>query len=96
MKNAFLEAKLSVSIFKEGKRFVAYTPVLDLSTSGKTYKEVKKRFAEIVNIFFEETIKKGTLDEALQELGWRKIHKQWQPPVLIAQESEEIKVPLRA
>ena len=37
-----LNLQLPVSVFKEGKHFIAYTPVLDLSTSGKNYEEVKK------------------------------------------------------
>lgn len=62
---------LPVFIIKEGKNYIAYTPALDLSTSGKDYEEVRKRFHEIVNIFFEEIVKKGTMEEALKELGWR-------------------------
>ena len=65
--------QLPVSVFKEGKHFIAYTPVLDLSTPGKNYEEVKKRFKESVNIFFEELIKRGTLDEVLENLGWQKV-----------------------
>jgi predicted RNase H-like HicB family nuclease len=88
-----LSFKLPVSIFKEGKYFIAYTPVLDLSTSAKTYESVQGRFAEIVNIFFEEVIKKGTLDEVLKNLGWQKVKKQWTPPLVVSQKLEEIKIP---
>ena len=85
--------KLPVSILKEGNRFVVYSPALDLSTSGKTYNEAKKRFAEIVDIFFEEIDKKGSSETVLKELGWKKGQTQWQPPVIISQESELFKVP---
>ena len=44
-----LEFKLSVSIIKEGNKYIAYTPALDLSTSSKNYRGVKRRFEEIVN-----------------------------------------------
>jgi len=90
-----LKVNLPVSILREDKRFVAYTPALDLSTSGKSYKEVKERFNEIVEIFFEEIIKKGTLDEVLQSLGWKKIETRWSPPMVISQESQTIEVPAR-
>jgi len=90
-----LEFKLPVSILKEDKKFIAYTPVLDLSTSGDSYEEAKKRFSEIVNIFFEELIKKGTLDEVLRGLGWRHIRAKWRPPVMISQESQTIRVPAK-
>lgn len=88
--------KLPVSIFKEGKQFVAYTPVLDLSTSANTYEDAKRRFGEVVSIFFEETIKKGTLGEVLESLGWQKIKKQWTPPSIISQNLQEIKIPAYA
>ena len=90
-----LNLQLPISIFREGKHFIAYTPVLDLSTSGKNYDEVKKRFKEAVSIFFEELVKKGTLDEVLESLGWQKIKKQWTPPFLISQESQMIQLAVR-
>ncbi len=83
---------LPVTILKENKRFVAYTPALDLSTSGRTYKEVKKRFEEVVQIFIEELIKNHTLDQVLRDLGWREVQKKWQPPVVVAHETESVKV----
>jgi predicted RNase H-like HicB family nuclease len=92
MKKLKLQANLPVSVLKEGKKFVAYTPALDLSTSGNTYEEAKKRFKEIVLIFFEEIYEQGTVDEVLKELGWKKIQNKWNPPVLISQESQEIQV----
>ncbi|MCP6718041.1 MAG: hypothetical protein KJI70_00635 [Patescibacteria group bacterium] len=92
MRKTKLEFKLSVSMLREGKRFIAYTPTLDLSTSGKSYEEAKKRFIEIVNIFFEELVKKGTLEEVLQGLGWKKSQKEWVPPIIISQESETVQV----
>ena len=96
MKKAFFKAKLPVSIFKEGKQFIAYSPVLDLSTCGKDYDEVKHRLEEVVDIFFEELAQKGTLNEVLEDLGWIKVQKQWSPPVIISHESEKIRIPVPA
>lgn len=95
-KKIFVEINLPVTIFKEGKRFIAYTPALDLSTSGKTFKETKKRFKEVVDIFLEETLRQGTLEKALLELGWRKIKKKWIPPMMVAHETEKVKFPALA
>ncbi len=95
MRKLMLNFKLPVSILREGKKYVAYTPVLDLSTSGKSYEEVKRRFDEIVNIFFEELIKKGTLDEVLRDLGWKRVQAKWNPPVLISQELQMVQVPAK-
>ncbi len=81
-----IQFKLPISIFREGKYFIAYSSALDLSTSGRNYDEVKRRFNEVVEIFFQELISKGTLEEVLKNLGWQKIRQRWQPPLLIAQE----------
>lgn len=89
-----LDIKIPVSVFKEGRYFIAYTPALDLSTSATTYEKVRKRFGEAVNIFFEEILKNGTLDEVLINLGWKKVKKQWVPPVLVSQKNEKIKIPV--
>lgn len=82
---------LPISIFKDDKFFIAYCPVLDLATSGKSFEQAKKRMQEAIEIFFEELISHGTLEEALRELGWRKIKGRWQPPVLIAQDYVTLK-----
>ena len=42
-----LNLQLPVSIFREGKHFIAHTPVLDLSTSGKNYEEVKSDLTKL-------------------------------------------------
>lgn len=96
MKKAVVKFTLPVSIFREEKHFIAYTPALDLSTSGKTFAEAKQRFAEAVNIFFNEVAKKETLNDVLKELGWKKVQKKWSPPPLVAHMPEEVKVQVAA
>lgn len=91
-----LTAKLPVSIFKEGKLFVAYTPSLDLSTSAKSYEQVKKRFDEAVSIFFEYTTKNKTLENVLLDLGWSRVKNQWAPPTIVSQSIEEVRIPAHA
>lgn len=94
MKNYFFQIQIPVSILKEKNRYVAYSPALDLSTSGKTIQQTKKRFSQIVGIFFEELTENQTLDSALSDLGWRKTDKKWKPPKIISQKSESIKIPV--
>lgn len=85
---------LSVTFLKEKKRFIAYAPALDLSTSGKSFKEAQKRFEEAATLFFEEIERKGTANEVLNGLGWTKERKTWQPPAVVSQGIETISVPL--
>jgi len=97
----FIETNLPVSFYKEGNQFIAYCPALDISTCGDTFEEAKENFAELLDAFFSETIKMGTLEEVLLECGWKrmtrpKIH--WKPPVrqFITETVEQYKLPCPA
>ena len=93
IKKISVHTDLSVLFLREGKRFVVYAPALDLSTSGKTFVQASKRFNEIVAIFFEEIIRKGTTGEVLESLGWARNGQRWTPPLIVAHESQSIHVP---
>jgi predicted RNase H-like HicB family nuclease len=88
-----MNISIPVTIFKEGKAFVAYSPVLDLSTSAKTFAGVKKRFREVVELFFEELVEAGTFDEVLTDLGWQKVQRTWSPPMQVAHEMTNVVIP---
>ena len=80
------QANLTVTISRQGRRYVAYAPALDISTSGKTETEAKKRFEELVQLFMEELEEAGTTAAVLTELGWTKqsagrARSPWVPPV---------------
>ena len=83
---------LPVSIIKEDKSFIAYSPALDLSTVGDTFEEAQERFSEAVQVFFEEITEKGTLDDALAELGWRKHNKELIPPVVVSNKTQQFSI----
>ena len=79
-------------VLKEGKRFVAYTPALDISTSGKTLQQAQKRFAELAMLFLEELVEMGTVNQVLSGLGWQKLNQQWTPPVVVSNDMQDIKI----
>lgn len=88
-----MNLSLPVSILREGNRYVAYSPALDLSTSGRTHAEAQRRFAEAAMLFFEEINRKRTMDTALTELGWQRARRTWQAPVVVSQSLETFSVP---
>lgn len=96
MKKVRFQANLPVTFMREGDQFVAYTPALDLSTAGNTFVQVKKRFAEAVHILIEECLKMGTLTMVLEDLGWVKRKSEWVPPIIVAQESQILNIPVIA
>ncbi len=91
-----MQVQLQTSFIREGNRFIVYAPALDISTSGKTLAQAKKRFSELVEIFFDELHRHGTLREALTELGWQEVNERWTPPAIIGQESHTVKIRARA
>jgi len=96
---SYQKVLLSVVFHREGNKFIAYSPALNLSTCGNSMDEAKRRFEEIVQIFLEETDRMGTLEEVLMECGWRKVghpHKRWQPPIFVGQTQREVRLPCPA
>ena len=92
MKQMKIQAQLPVSFLREGKAYIAYTPALDISTSGRTFAQTQKRFGELVELFFEELMDMGTLETVLLELGWEKQNKKWVPPTVVAQQLQSVSV----
>ncbi|MDO8521536.1 MAG: type II toxin-antitoxin system HicB family antitoxin [bacterium] len=77
-------ANLHVIVFKEGKKFVSYSPSLDLASQGNTYEEALRMFDEAAELFFEGLEKLGTTEEVLTGLGWKRTTKEgWTPPLVV-------------
>lgn len=83
-----ISGELTIKIKRERACFVSYCPELVLSSHGGTVDESIQRLVEVIEIFFEEILKDGTLDEALKGCGWIKIAEpkpHWVPPAFIAE-----------
>ena len=58
-------------IFKEGDTYVAYVPALDLSSRGATDDEARRNIRDAVRGFLAASADLGTLDEILEEAGYK-------------------------
>jgi len=56
---------------REGDWYIAHCPPLDLTTQGKTLAEAKKNLIEASELFIISCLERGTLDQALKELGFK-------------------------
>jgi len=96
-KSGIENIKLTVAFIKEGKSFIAYSPALDLSTAGKTKAEARKRFEEMMGIFFEDLQSAGNTTGVLNSLGWEKRGgtggKKWNPPKIVSSEDVAVSIP---
>jgi len=79
---ANLQARIPILIFEEGRKFVAYSPALDLSTCGNNPEQARQRFIEAASLFLDEIKSMGTTFEVLTECGWHQNpgSQEWLPP----------------
>lgn len=62
--------ELTGEIWQEGNMYSAYCHELDVATAGRSLDEARKNLVEALEIFFEETARKGTLRSILEEAGF--------------------------
>lgn len=81
--------------YVEEETKVAYTPALELSGIGTTEQEAVQDLLQIIQITFDYALTKGTVDEMLFDLGWKKVsEKMIEAPVFSDEEvRHKIKVP---
>lgn len=73
----------NVIVFNEGPAFIAYSPLLDISSCGKTPNEAKRMLKDAVKLFLEETEATGRQDDLLAEAGYRKVDGAWVAPAIL-------------
>ena len=93
MRVKHIKFNLPVIFFQEDKKIIAYTPALDLSTCGNNFNHAKKRFEEMLDIFFKET---EDIKGVLLECGWKKVTRPpgWIPPIYLGEIQEEVSIPM--
>ncbi len=55
-------------------RWVSWCPLLDIASQGATKDEAKRCLEEAVELWVESCLERATLDAALRELGFEKVH----------------------
>lgn len=58
-------------VFQEGEVFVAVCPELNVSSFGEDIQDAKRSLQEAVEAFIEACEEMGTLEEVLEEAGYR-------------------------
>ena len=66
-----MDLRFTVRILKEDGTFIAHVPELDVSSCGDTEADARRNIADAVQGFFETAREQGTLNDILQEAGYR-------------------------
>ncbi len=82
-----ISLEFDIIVFKEDNAYVAYSPELDISSCGNSVDHAKDMLKTAVRLFLEEAEKMETLEDILEESGYRKDPSgRWIPPKLVATE----------
>ena len=64
--------RLPVQIWQEHGHFVAFCPVLQVTSYGDSRQDAQKNIKEAVELFLEVCVEDGTLSEVLRECGMKR------------------------
>lgn len=78
------DVSFTVHIFKEGETYVAYVPELEVSSCGTTPDQARRNIQDAVRGFLEASDEIGTLQEILEEAGYRHEGNSWRAPEFVA------------
>ncbi|MDF5732072.1 MAG: hypothetical protein PUP92_29740 [Rhizonema sp. PD38] len=82
----------TVQIWKEDSQFVAHAMPIDVMSSGQTPEEARIALDEAVNLFLVTAGDMGTLEEILQETGYKLQNGNWVSPDWVAIERHSVTV----
>ena len=74
-KQVVCTVKVPVLFKKKRGYYLAYCPPFDLMTQGGNFRKADSNIRDAVELFLEDLFVHGTLEKALQELGWTKTAK---------------------
>ena len=89
-----MEIQFTTRIFKEGRTYVAHALELDVSSCGGTKHKSIENLREAVRLFLQEADKMGTLDQILQEAGYRRAKEKIASPKFIGVQRMSLPLPL--
>jgi predicted RNase H-like HicB family nuclease len=70
-------------LFREGDTYVAHVPELDVSSCGETEEKARTNIQDAVRGLLEAAEHKGTLDEILEEAGYKRVGNEWKAPEFV-------------
>ena len=87
-----MELPITIEIVKKGKWYIAKAVELDFVSQGRTLEDAKKNLLEIIEIQFEEMKSLGTLNEYLEECGYKMDNNEQAYPEFVGLERTEVAV----
>jgi predicted RNase H-like HicB family nuclease len=76
----------TVHLFKEWDVFIAHVPELNVSSCADSAEVIRLNIKEAVELFLQTAEERGTLNEILEEAGYRFDGEHWVAPEFVSNE----------
>ena len=70
----------TVQIWREGNQYIAHAMPLDLASSGETPEAARLAVDEAVRLFLSTAAEHGTVEEILEDAGYKRDGGSWRGP----------------
>lgn len=84
----------TLQIWEEDGHFIAHAMPLDVASSGPTPEAARLAVDEAVRLFITTASEHGTLNEALEDAGYRRVQEEWRGPAWLSSEQQTCLVEL--
>ncbi len=78
-----MNVEYTVQIWNEGNQFIAHAMPLDVMSSGRSPEDARRAVDEAVHLFLITAQDMGTLEEVLQEAGYKLHDGRWISPAFV-------------
>jgi predicted RNase H-like HicB family nuclease len=87
-----MNIEYSAQIWKEGNQYIAHAMPLDVMSAGPSPEEARNALDEAVHLFLVTAADMGTLEDVLQESGYKLRQGGWVSPTWVAIERRSVVV----
>ncbi len=70
----------TVQVWREGNQYIAHAMPLDVASSGQTPEAARQAVDEAVRLFLATAAEHGSLEEVLEDAGYRREDGFWRGP----------------
>ena len=81
-----MQVDYTVQVWREDGQFIAHAMPLDVASAGDSPEGARQAVDEAVKLFLRNAAEHGTLNEVLEDAGYRRVCREWRCPAWLGVE----------